>query len=110
MCQSQLSSPMLPSEAPIPPCAATVWERVGKTLVRTATLSPACASSSAARIPEPPAPTITASNLRTGIAMSAAPEDRDDPDEIEQERDHDRHLQREAHSRRMDVIHEDVAH
>ena len=32
MCQSQLSSDMLPSAAPMPPCAATVCERVGKTL------------------------------------------------------------------------------
>jgi hypothetical protein len=68
MCQSQLSSPMLPSAAPTPPCAATVCERVGKTFERTATLSPASASSSEARMPEPPAPTITASNLRTGRA------------------------------------------
>src|SRR5690606_41017210 len=33
MCQRQSSSPMLPSAAEIPPCAATVWERVGNTLV-----------------------------------------------------------------------------
>ena len=32
MCQSQLSSDMLPSDAPMPPCAATVCERVGKHL------------------------------------------------------------------------------
>jgi hypothetical protein len=28
MCQRQSSSPMLPSAAPMPPCAATVWLRV----------------------------------------------------------------------------------
>ena len=38
MCQYQLSSLMLPSEAPMPPCAATVCERVGNTLESTATL------------------------------------------------------------------------
>src|SRR5213592_2550474 len=64
MCQSQLSSDMLPSEAPMPPCAATVCERVGKTLDSTATLRPALASCSDARMPEPPAPTMTTSNLR----------------------------------------------
>ena len=40
MCQSQLSSDMLPSDAPMPPCAATVCERVGNTLDSTATDSP----------------------------------------------------------------------
>src|SRR5436305_14631717 len=67
MCQSQLSSDMLPSEAPMPPCAATVWERVGNTLDSTATFKPASASCSEARMPEPPAPTITASKRRVGI-------------------------------------------
>src|SRR6266508_2474744 len=66
MCQSQLSSDMLPSAAPMPPCAATVWERVGNTLDRTATESPASASCSEARMPAPPAPTTMASYLRTG--------------------------------------------
>src|SRR6185503_6574941 len=33
MCQRQSSSPMLPSAALMPPCAATVWLRVGNTLV-----------------------------------------------------------------------------
>ena len=56
---------MLPSAAPTPPCAATVCERVGKTLESTATLRPVSASCSAARSPAPPAPTTTASNLRT---------------------------------------------
>src|SRR5512144_970791 len=66
MCHSQLSSDMLPSAAPMPPCAATVCERVGNTLDSTATDSPASASCSDARIPEPPAPMTSASNLRTG--------------------------------------------
>ena len=48
----------------MPPCAATVCERVGKTLLSTATFSPASASCSEARMPEPPAPTMTTSNLR----------------------------------------------
>jgi hypothetical protein len=52
-------------EAATPPCAATVCERVGKTLVSTAVLRPASESWMAARRPAPPAPTITASNLRT---------------------------------------------
>src|SRR5574343_867820 len=64
MCQYQLSSDMLPSEAPMPPCAATVCERVGKTLDSTATFRPARDSCSEARMPEPPAPTMTTSNLR----------------------------------------------
>src|SRR5512140_1288673 len=97
MCQSQLSSPMLPSAAPTPPCAATVCERVGNTFDSTPTLSPALASSSAARSPEPPAPTITASNLRTGIVMSSpAPEDGCGPDEVEKQRHRHGELQREA--------------
>ena len=37
MCQCQLSSVELASGAAMPPCAATVCERVGKTLVSTAT-------------------------------------------------------------------------
>ena len=40
MCQRQSSSPMLPSAAAMPPCAATVCERVGKTLVMQAVFSP----------------------------------------------------------------------
>ena len=38
MCQRQSSGPMLPSAAEMPPCAATVWLRVGKTLVMQAVL------------------------------------------------------------------------
>ncbi len=40
MCQSQLSSPILPRLAPMPPCAATVCERVGNTFDSTATDMP----------------------------------------------------------------------
>ena len=43
MCQRQSSGPMLPSAAEMPPCAATVWLRVGKTLVTQAVLRPASA-------------------------------------------------------------------
>src|ERR1700759_5824111 len=57
---------MLPSDAPIPPCAATVCERVGNTFDSTATDRPARASCSDARMPEPPAPTITTSKRRRG--------------------------------------------
>src|SRR5205085_4676598 len=111
MCQSQLSSPMLPSAAPTPPCAATVCDRVGNTFESTATFRPACASSSEARMPEPPAPTITASNLRTGTAAMSAtsPEDRSRPDEVGDERERHGELQAEADPHRLHVIHEDVA-
>jgi hypothetical protein len=51
MCHSQLSSPMLPSDAPMPPCAATVCERVGNTFDSTATDRPERASCSEARMP-----------------------------------------------------------
>ena len=62
MCQRQSSSPMLPSAAEMPPCAATVCERVGNTLVMQAVFRPAAASPKAARSPAPPAPTTTMSN------------------------------------------------
>src|SRR3954469_4291563 len=58
---------MLPSDAPMPPWAATVCERVGNTLDSTATFRPASDSCSDARMPEPPAPTMTTSNLRLVI-------------------------------------------
>src|SRR6478672_6530601 len=104
MCQSQLSSPMLPSAAPMPPWAATVCERVGKTFESTATRRPWLASSSAARSPEPPAPTMTASNLRMGVVISSPPQDRNGPDQVEEERERDAGLQREAKARRVGVI------
>src|SRR5919107_335464 len=40
MCQVQWSGPILPSDAAMPPCAATVCERVGNTLVMLAVLRP----------------------------------------------------------------------
>ena len=45
----------------MPPCAATVCERVGNTLVMHAVFRPASAQPIVARKPEPPAPTTTAS-------------------------------------------------
>src|SRR5271165_6940256 len=63
MCQRQSSSPMLPSAAEMPPCAATVWLRVGNTLVTQAVERPASASPNVARRPAPPAPTTTTSQL-----------------------------------------------
>src|SRR4029434_3710936 len=77
MCQSQLSSDMLPSAAPIPPCAPTVCERVGNTFESTATDRSASASCSDARIPAPPAPTTIASNLRTGTLVVTRPPSHD---------------------------------
>src|ERR1700710_2369033 len=55
MCQRQSSSPMLPSAAAMPPCAATVCERVGKTLVIQAVFSPAWLAPEP-RPPPPPPP------------------------------------------------------
>ena len=55
----------------MPPCAATVCERVGNTLDSTATFRPARASCSEARMPEPPAPTMTTSNLRVARVEAA---------------------------------------
>jgi hypothetical protein len=52
---------MLPSAALMPPCAATVWLRVGKTLVTQAVFSPAATMPSVARNPAPPAPSTTTS-------------------------------------------------
>src|SRR5437868_8361388 len=56
MCQRQSSLCMLPSAAEMPPCAATVCERVGNTLVMQAVLSPASAQPTVARRPPPPPP------------------------------------------------------
>ena len=67
MCQRQSSLPMFPNEALIPPCAATVCERVGNTLVTQATDKPSIANPIVARNPAPPAPTTTASNLCSTI-------------------------------------------
>src|SRR5690625_6842468 len=66
ICQYQWSSLILPRAALTPPWAATVCERVGKTLESTATSRPASESCNAQRNPAPPAPTTTASNWRRG--------------------------------------------
>src|SRR5438067_9664056 len=109
---------MLPSEAPMPPCAATVCERVGNTLDSTATVNPCSASCNDARIPAPPAPTITASKCRTGSVLAAItssrshgpPKNLNRPAGIrDQHANHDE-LQRETPSRRLHVIHRDIAH
>jgi hypothetical protein len=63
MCQRQSSWPMLPSAAEMPPCAATVWERVGNTLVMQAVRRPAWLQPTVARKPAPPAPTTTTSKV-----------------------------------------------
>src|SRR3954468_3836267 len=109
---------MLPRDAPMPPCAATVWERVGKTLDRTATFRPARASWSDARMPEPPVPTMTTSKRRRvmfwllyAIAMKSSnpPERLDGPAGAAGEPDDDEHLQRQPHPDPLDVVHQDVA-
>merc|ERR1712093_658445 len=61
MCHLQSSLCILPSAALIPPCAATVRLRVGKSLDIHAVLKPASARPNAARRPAPPAPTTIAS-------------------------------------------------
>ncbi len=52
---------MLASAADMPPWAATVWLRVGNTLVKHAVFSPFWAMPKVARKPAPPAPTTTTS-------------------------------------------------
>src|SRR6476661_3683840 len=122
MCQSQLSSDMLPSDAPMPPCAATVCERVGNTFDNTATLSPASASCSDARMPAPPAPMISASNRRVWSFIGnsatlalrrrswAAPQHLHRPATVRNQQADDGDLQREPQAHRLRVIHQDVAH
>src|SRR3954469_20742647 len=110
MCQCQLSSVELASGAAIPPCAATVCERVGTTLLSTAVFRPARASSSAARMPEPPAPTTIASKRRVFSAILSAPQDLHRPAEIAGDHDDRDHLQREPQAIVLDVVHEYVAH
>ncbi len=61
MCQRHSSASMFPSEAATPPCAATVWLRVGNTFVTQAVRNPAAAMPRVARSPAPPAPTTTTS-------------------------------------------------
>ena len=45
----------------MPPCAATVCERVGNTLLMQAVRNPASLQPTTARSPEPPAPMTTTS-------------------------------------------------
>src|SRR6187549_242736 len=111
MCQCQLSSPSLPSEAATPPCAATVCERVGKTFDSTATFRLASARWSAARRPDPPAPTTTASNCLFAIAIYLyAPQNLHRPARVRDQRGDHQGVQREPHAAVLDVIHEYVAH
>src|SRR5258705_5339965 len=109
MCQCQLSSPELASGAAMPPWAATVCERVGKTFDSTATLRLARASSSAARIPEPPAPTTIASNLRTG-RLKLSPKDLCGPRHVRSDQEQRHDFGEQAQSGRLHVVHQDVAH
>src|SRR5271165_809503 len=121
---------MLPSDAPMPPCAATVWERVGNTFDSTATDNPACASCNEARMPEPPAPTTMASNLRTGGVTALAsgnaprgrclaedparspapPEQVDEPDGVGEEGQGSQRFEGQPQRGRLQIIHPDVAH
>src|SRR6185503_13013385 len=110
MCQCQLSSVELASGAAMPPWAATVCERVGNTLVSTAVLRPERDSSSAARMPEPPAPTTMASKRRVVIAMVSAPQDLHRPAEVAGDDEDRDHLQAEAQPVGPRVVHQDVAH
>src|SRR5262245_34527491 len=109
MCQCQLSSSTSPSDAATPPCAATVCERVGKTLESTATLRSARASSSAARNPEPPPPTMTASKVLTGSAIQT-PNYLHRPHGITQQRDDNEHVQQQPQAGVLYVVHENIAH
>src|SRR5262249_41447478 len=114
MCQRQSSGPMLPSEAPMPPCAATVCERVGNTFESTHTERPARASCSEARIPEPPAPTMTTSNLRRGREFLIAtillhsPENLRSVARTREQPDDRQRLQQKPRAHGLDVVHPDV--
>src|SRR5262249_37579507 len=77
ICHCQLSSPMLPSDAAIPPYAATVWRRVRETLVMQAVMKPCRHMPKVARRPAPPAPTTTTSyswSTMVKAAMTLAPQ------------------------------------
>src|SRR5882724_10308604 len=66
LCQRHSSFSIFPKAALMPPCAATVWLRVGKTLVMQAVFKPAATIPSVARSPAPPAPrTITSKEWST---------------------------------------------
>src|SRR5690606_35651813 len=115
MCQYQLSSAMLPNDAPMPPWAATVWERVGNTLDSTATFRPASASCSDARMPAPPDPTMTASKRRDGRVFLIAtnlhsPQNLQGPGSACEQPCDGGYLQGQAQSYRLNVIHPDIAH
>src|SRR5690606_14602867 len=115
MCHCQWSSLMLPSEALTPPWAATVCERVGKTLDSTATDKPAWASCSEQRKPAPPAPTTTTSNWRRGrdfltAATLETPENLTEEDHCGHQPQNGQDLQVQAQAGGMGVIHPDVAH
>src|ERR1700761_1526588 len=106
---------MLPSEAPMPPWAATVCERVGNTFDSTQTERPARASCSDARIPEPPAPTMTTSKRRRGrefliatILLYSPQNLRGVARTCEQPDDRQR-LKGEAGANGLHVVHPDVA-
>src|SRR2546423_3903229 len=109
MCQCQLSSVELATGEAMPPCAATVCERVGNALESTATLRLAPAMSSAARMPAPPAPTTIASNLRTG-KVTSSPEDLHRPAQVAGEDHEGSHFEGQPQTGRLHVIHVDVAH
>src|SRR5690606_34916471 len=66
---------MLPSAAEMPPCAATVCERVGNTLVMHAVFRPLWARPNVARNPAPPAPTTIMSYLCSVILYAGLTED-----------------------------------
>src|ERR1700741_1265026 len=70
MCQRQSSCSTLPSAALIPPCAATVWLRVGNTLVTQAVFNPAATIPSVALSPAPPAPSTITSNEWSTISYA----------------------------------------
>src|SRR3989338_7645958 len=116
MCQCQLSLLTLTSEAAMPPCAATVCERVGNTLDSTATFSPACVSCNAARIPAPPAPTApgrggskqSSPERRDGREGLEPPQDLYRPDRIKQQNQNHQHMNDQTHPCRFDVIHHNI--
>src|SRR6266702_1373190 len=106
---------MLPSEAPMPPWAATVCERVGNTLDSTQTDRPARASCSEARIPEPPAPTITTSKRRRGREFLIAaillhsPENLRSVARTREQPDDRQRLKKQARANGLHIVHPDVA-
>src|SRR6201986_4002277 len=107
---------MLPSDAPMPPCAATVCERVGNTFDSTQTDRPARASCSDARIPEPPAPTITTSKRRRGREFLIAaillhsPENLRGVARTREQPDDRQRLKDEPRADRLDGVHPDISY